>query len=94
MWLSLQGIECISCLFVSDDLRQVFCGAGALNEWKDFASVCGRVLVLNMCVEVGTGTRLVFASGARQPFDDVDGTTVGRGFGLETKGDEVSHTSK
>jgi len=41
------------------------------------------MLVLNMCAKVGSGARLVFASGTRQPFNNVDGTILGRPFGLE-----------
>ncbi len=48
----------------SADLLQIF-RDGALNELKDFSAMCGRVLVPNMCVEVGAGIRLVFASRTR-----------------------------
>ena len=73
------------------DLRHVFCDEGTLNERKDFAAVCRRVLVLNMCVKVGSRIRLIFASRTRQPINDVDGTTLGRGLGLWTERYQNGH---
>ena len=80
--VSFDKQRAMSCSFLSDDLLQVFCDAGALNECKDFAAVCGRVLVLNMCVEVGNGARLVFANGTYQFFAALPGATCERRFGL------------
>jgi hypothetical protein len=73
------------------ELLRFFCDAGALNEWKDFAAVCERVLVLNMCVEVGTGTCLIFASGTCQFFTALRGATCERRLGLRGERNQDGH---
>jgi hypothetical protein len=75
-------------------LLQFFHDAGA-NKLKGVRPVvCGRMLLLNMRVEVGTGTCHVIASGARQLVAATDGTTFGLWLGLGTERDNFSHTLK
>lgn len=66
--------------------------AGALYELKDVPAVYGRMLLLDMRVEVGTGTRLVFASGACEPFNDAPETTFERRLGLRGERYQDGHT--
>jgi hypothetical protein len=74
------------------DLLRFFHDAWALNELKNFPVVCGRMLLLNMRVEVGAGTRLVFASGACQLFGALGRTAFERRLGLGGERYQDGHT--
>jgi hypothetical protein len=74
-------------------LLQFFHDAGA-NKLKGVRPVvCGRMLLLNMRVEVGTGTCHVIASGARQPFVATDKTTFGLWLRIGAERYKDGHTS-
>ena len=77
---------------MDDDLLRFFHDAGALNKLKNWPAVCGRMLLLNMRVEVGGGTRLVFASGTCEPFAALGGTTFERRLGLGAERYQDGHT--
>jgi hypothetical protein len=76
-----------------NELLYFFHDAGSLNKQKKIVRPAGSggVLVLNMRVKVGSRIRFVFASRTRQPFNDADGTTLGRRFGLGAERYQDSH---